>query len=182
VCQSHEVKGYPTLAYFRNGKKMEVYRGARNLKELTDFVNTMTDDKVAAAAGGDTDKVPAEEAKAGAVAKLGVDNFDDTIKSGVTFVKFFAPWCGHCKRLAPTWEQLAEQYENESDVTIGHVDCTSDDNKNKKICNDQGVNGFPTLIAFKDGAKAEEYNGKRELADLKAFVKKVSGKAAKDEL
>ena len=41
---------YPTLAYFRNGKKAEDYRGARTLKELTDFVKSMTEDKADKAA------------------------------------------------------------------------------------------------------------------------------------
>ena len=57
---------------------------------------------------------------------------------GVTFVKFFAPWCGHCKRLAPTWVQLADKYASTEGVTIAKVDCTSNDNKNKELCNAQG--------------------------------------------
>ena len=70
---------------------------------------------------------------------LDIDSFEGEIGSGVTFVKFFAPWCGHCKRLAPTWDELAGKFSSADDVTVAKVDCTSDDNKNKELCSEQGV-------------------------------------------
>jgi len=183
ICQQHEVRGYPTLAYFRNGQKIESYKGARTLDALTDFINTNKASKAGAAAAEDG-KVPEPAAiKESPVAVLGKENFEAKTKTGVAFVKFFAPWCGHCKRLAPTWEKLAEEYSENDGVTIGHVDCTAGDNANRGICDSNGVNGFPTLNIYKDGAKVEEYNGKRDLADLKAFVEKhLAGKVEKDEL
>jgi thioredoxin domain-containing protein 5 len=180
VCQEHEVRGYPTLAYFRNGQKLETYKGARSLAELTNFVTAQK----ANAGKDDTEdgKVPEPQAVS-PVAKLDNDNFEEETKSGVAFVKFFAPWCGHCKRLAPTWEELAKKYKDNKGVVIGHVDCTAADNINRPLCDAQGVKGFPTLHIYKDGAKAEEYSGKRGLGELIEFVEKhLAVEVAKDEL
>jgi len=179
VCQDLDVRGYPTLAYFRNGKKVEVYRGARTISELKDFVASMKE----GGADKQGDKEPTEGGDQVATLKLDVSNFKDTLKEGLTFVKFFAPWCGHCKRLAPTWDQLSGLFASNDQVKIARVDCTSDDNKNKEICNEQGISGFPTLILYKNGEKVAEYEGKRDIDDLKDFVSKhLEGEKPKDEL
>ncbi|CAG8501851.1 19859_t:CDS:2 [Racocetra fulgida] len=60
----------------------------------------------------------------GSVISLTSTNFDDLTKSGPWFVKFFAPWCGHCKNLAPTWEELGHKLQNK--VNVGKVDCTTE--------------------------------------------------------
>lgn len=188
ICQEHNVRGYPTLEYFRSGRKLETYKGARSLNDLKDWV----DEQKAGTGGaaGEDGKVPdVEEETPTAVLKLEKSNFDEKIKEGVVFVKFFAPWCGHCKRLAPTWEKLAELFKEKDDVAIAHVDCTADNNVNRELCDGQGVNGFPTLLIFKDGVKVDEYNGKRDLEAMEEFVKKTAAaedkaeeKTDKDEL
>jgi protein disulfide-isomerase A6 len=57
------------------------------------------------------------------------DNFEDSIQGKNAFVKFFAPWCGHCKSMKPAWDELAEIYSASSSVLIGDVDCTADESK-----------------------------------------------------
>jgi len=180
-CQEHEVRGYPTLAYFRNGRKVETYKGARTLAELKDFINTMKGEE-AAPAGSEDGKVPDSTKPEPAVVLLGKENFEEKTKTGVSFVKFYAPWCGHCKRLAPTWEELAQKYKGTAGVMVGHVDCTAADNANRALCDANGVNGFPTLNIYKDGEKVGEYSGKRDLEALAAFVEKHLGTQEKDEL
>ena len=44
--------------------------------------------------------------------------------TGAWFVKFYAPWCGHCKGLAPIWKEVAEELKTE--LTVAEVDCTVD--------------------------------------------------------
>lgn len=78
--------------------------------------------------------------------------------------------CGHCKRLAPTWEDLGKKFQSNDNVRIVKVDCTLD--VNKQLCNEQEVDGFPTLFLYKNGQKLSEYRGSRTLEDLFDFVNK----------
>lgn len=91
-----------------------------------------------------------------------------------------APWCGHCKRLLPVWQQLAEKFVGDSSVKIAKVDCTLQENRD--LCSEQEVNGFPTLFVYKNGEKISEYNGSRSLEDLFEFVKTHATEKARDEL
>eukprot|EP00397_Hematodinium_sp_SG-2012_P067793 GEMP01106741.1.p1 GENE.GEMP01106741.1~~GEMP01106741.1.p1 ORF type:complete len:234 (+),score=56.56 GEMP01106741.1:57-704(+) len=93
----------------------------------------------------------------------------DEITGHRAFVKFFAPWCGHCKRIKSTWHDLEKEYLGSPIVTIADVDCTR---AGKPICDRIGVRGFPTLKYFING-EARDYKGGRNLAELKHFVKKT---------
>ena len=93
-------------------------------------------------ANKDADKVPTEAKEESDVVVVNKKDFDDTIASGVTFVKFYAPWCGHCKRLAPTWDKLAAAFKDKSGVKIAKVDCTSEDGNNRELCDSQSVRFF----------------------------------------
>lgn len=86
------------------------------------------------------------------------------------FVKYYAPWCGHCKRLAPTWQELADLYANDTDskdkVLLAEMDHTAND------VNGLDIKGYPTLILYPaDGSDAVTYEGARTLEDLADFIK-----------
>jgi thioredoxin domain-containing protein 5 len=49
------------------------------------------------------------------------DTFTTAVQSGYHFIKFYAPWCGHCKKLAPTWDEMAENYGEGGAVTVAKV-------------------------------------------------------------
>lgn len=89
-------------------------------------------------------------------------------------IKFYAPWCGHCKTLAPIYKELAiELAHSDSNEckhclnldVIAEVDCTL----NKESCNKHGIRGYPTLKYFIDG-EAHQYSGSRSKDNLSAFL------------
>lgn len=110
-----------------------------------------------------------------AVLDLIPDNFDKVVlnsgKPGL--VEFYAPWCGHCRNLAPIYEELAQAFEFASDkVSISKVDADEHKSLGKRF----GVQGFPTLKWF-DGKSdvPEEYQGGRDLESLASFITEKTG-------
>eukprot|EP01080_Neovahlkampfia_damariscottae_P011346 gene11346-4514_t len=103
------------------------------------------------------------------VIDLSQSNFDDTIARGVTFVKFYAPWCGHCKELAPHWEELAM-------ITKGKYKIADVNSElQKELISRFKVSGYPTLLLFKDGEKITEYtSGARKAEDFVEYLKFVT--------
>lgn len=90
ICQDFDVKGYPTLLWIVNGKKIEKYTGARSLDDLKSYVEKMAG--TAAKREAETIKVTGSVIEGAAVLQLNSANFEHAITQGVTFVKFFAPW------------------------------------------------------------------------------------------
>jgi protein disulfide-isomerase-like protein len=84
--------------------------------------------------------------------------------------KFYAPWCGHCKTLAPVWDDVARRGAKENIIALS-VDASG---ANAKALNAKfNVQGFPTVFFFKDGA-VYEYSGKRDVDALLAFARAPS--------
>ncbi|KAH9848773.1 protein disulfide isomerase [Lenzites betulinus] len=109
------------------------------------------------------------------VLELVPENFDEHIGKGTpALVEFFAPWCGHCKNLAPVYEQLADAFAHVKDkVIIAKVDA---DGAGKPLGQKYGVTGFPTLKWFNgDGSEPEKYEGGRDLEALANFITTKSG-------
>lgn len=116
---------------------------------------------------------------ASAVKDLIPSNFDSVVlKSGKpALVEFFAPWCGHCKNLAPVYEELAQSFASaESKLTIAKVDADANKDLGKRF----GVQGFPTLKWF-DGKsdKPVDYSSGRDLESLQNFITEKTGIKAK---
>ena len=102
-------------------------------------------------------------------------NFDSIVlKSGKpALVEFFAPWCGHCKNLAPVYEELGQAFAFASDkVSVGKVDADEHRELGKRF----GIQGFPTLKWF-DGKsdQPEDYKGGRDLESLAGWITDKTG-------
>ncbi|CAE8632010.1 unnamed protein product [Polarella glacialis] len=102
------------------------------------------------------------------IVKLTKFNFDSNVKQGSWFVKFYAPWCTHCQRMAPIWEKLADlSVSREWPVKISEVDCTV----SKDVCDKAQIKAFPTLALVSDGMLKGKYHGDASVASFEAWLK-----------
>ena len=138
-----------------------------NLKDITKFVEAFTAGKIEPSVKSE----PIPETQEGPVTVVVGKNYEDIVlddKKDV-LIEFYAPWCGHCKALAPKYETLASLYadsEFKDKVVIAKVDATAND-----VPDD--IQGFPTIKLYPAGAKSEpvSYSGSRTVEDLVKFVK-----------
>lgn len=107
-----------------------------------------------------------------------LDLTDSNFKDGVAgkdimLVEFFAPWCGHCKRLAPEYETAATALlKNDPPVSLAKVDCVGE---GKDTCSKYGVSGYPTLKIFRGGEMSSDYDGPRDSDGIVKYMKSNAG-------
>ena len=104
------------------------------------------------------------------VTLLTSSNYDEMTANKTVFIKFYAPWCSYCKRIAKDWEKLADEWKDNDVGLVAAVDCTDHKDGGKKLCNQLGIESFPTL-KYGDPFQLEEYSGGRSYKDLSAFAK-----------
>ncbi|SAL97702.1 hypothetical protein [Absidia glauca] len=141
------------------------------LKEFNtlDDVLAFARDKTALSTGGGI-------IKDGNVHVLTQSNFKTVMDgSRPALVEFYAPWCGHCKNLAPIYSELGDAFAHSDDVIIAKVDA----DEHRDLGGAFGVQGFPTLKWFPKGVTTQEgvedYKGGRDLDSLSKFVRDHSG-------
>jgi len=157
------VQGFPTLKWFPKGSTTpEDYQGGRSADDIVTFINNKAGTKAR------VKKAPSY------VVDLDEANFDKIVldSSKDVLVEFYAPWCGHCKRLAPDYEKVAAAFANEPNVVIAKIDA----DKHKNAGGKYGVSGFPTIKFFGKSSKEspEAYESAR---DVQSFVDYINQKA-----
>jgi len=158
------VQGFPTLKFFPKGSKdPKNYEGGRTPEDIIGYINKEVGTNVRL------------KTTASSVVVLDPSNFDsialDTTKD--VLVEFYAPWCGHCKNLAPDYEKVATIFANDPDVVIAKVDADA----HKELGSRFGVQGFPTLKFFaKDKKDAPEaYEKGRDIPSFVEFINEKAG-------
>ncbi|KAL6054634.1 Protein disulfide-isomerase A6 [Balamuthia mandrillaris] len=167
LAAAFKVTGYPTIFLLRNGQ-MRQYRGGRDVNTFVEYVeskwnNVEPSPRPTFKPGR---RAQIEEPKTrdhSDVIELSEANFYEKVTQGEWFVEFFAPWCGHCKNLAPIWEDLATELKGK--VNVAKVDATT----NPTIANDFKVTGYPTIKYFRGDGTVRDYQGPRQVSEFQAF-------------
>jgi len=101
-------------------------------------------------------------------------NFDEVLaQHQYLLVEFYAPWCGHCKKLAPEYAKAAQTLRSEG-LYIGKLDAT----EQKEVAKRFDIGGYPTLKFFIRGEPIE-YEGGRTSSEIVAWIRKKTGPASK---
>jgi len=99
--------------------------------------------------------------------ELTPDNWDTETAGKTVLLKFFAPWCGHCKKLKPDWDKLMDAFAGSATQLVADVDCTTE---GKPLCDANGVKGYPSL-KWGDPSDLQDYQGGRDYDTLEKFAK-----------
>lgn len=165
LCNAQGIRGYPTLLLYKDAVKGLEYPGQRTYDDILRFIaanapapslpppaassSSSPESSEPAQESGSVDatnpsfviqsRSPSDINPHGSVVALTTGSFTSALSDGPVFVKFFAPWCGHCKKLAPIWTELASKFTNK--LSVAEVNC--DDNPS--VCKKQGVSAYPAL-------------------------------------
>ncbi|KAH4077328.1 protein disulfide-isomerase [Parastagonospora nodorum] len=161
---------WPAFAIQRTDKN-EKFPYDQDKKITEKDIGTFVEDFLAGKVEPSIKSEPIPESNDGPVSVIVAKNYQDIVidNDKDVLVEFYAPWCGHCKALAPKYEELGELYSSDEFkklVTVAKVDATANDVPDE-------IQGFPTIKLFPAGKKDSpvDYSGSRTIEDLVQFIK-----------
>ncbi|KAJ3066597.1 hypothetical protein HDU98_010108 [Podochytrium sp. JEL0797] len=178
ICTSAvpEIIFYPTLRIFKDGKFHQEFQGDDEIDLIETWVEKYLDSahgagakavqqaKAIAESGIHSKTGSGSEPNAlGTSTPMNAKNIESLLAESAWFVKFYSPYCGHCKVFAPTWIEIATELKGV--INVGEVDCTTD----TALCNKFDVTMYPT-IAHVSADKAEQFKGLRNKENVLAFA------------
>jgi len=149
-------------------QKNYLFEESFNQANLEKFFEDFSEGKLSAHVR--SEKIPTKEE--GAVKTVVGKTFEQIVNDPTkdVMIEFYAPWCGHCKSLAPKFESLAKKMSKFDSVVVAKMDATANDFDRSRF----EVKGYPTIffVPAKAGAKPVLYEGERETSDMAKFIKK----------
>jgi len=157
------IKNNPGVMIIRDedNKKFKFEGDVNNAEELAAFFTGYKDGSLAPFLKSE----PVPEDNDGPVTVIVGKNFEEVAlnENKHVLVEFYAPWCGHCKKLAPIWDELGAKFADDDRVTIAKVDATENDTQEK-------VQGFPTIFYYGPDNESTKYEGGRELDNFVDYL------------
>ncbi|PAA59998.1 hypothetical protein BOX15_Mlig024917g1 [Macrostomum lignano] len=182
TCSKQAVPHYPYMALFGHGRRLGVHEADNTIENWQQFLQLKLQELVADRAAAVSEGVLENWYSIVKPVSLTWSSFDKTARATeFLFVKFFAPWCSHCQRLAPVWERLAQdlaqEFPDRQQLVLGRVDCTEE----AGLCNQQGVRAYPSLLLYQQGHLVDSFRGLRDLAALSDFLRTAIGLRSKEQ-
>ena len=166
-----EADNWPAFAIQDTEKNKKFpYPSQGSVSDLSEKkIGKFVDDFIAGKVEPSVKSEPVPEKQDGPVTVVVAKNYQEVVidSDKDVLLEFYAPWCGHCKALAPKYDELASMFKSHSDkIVIAKVDATLNDVPDE-------IQGFPTIKLFKAGSKDApvDYSGSRTVEDLANFIR-----------
>ncbi|KAJ1792524.1 hypothetical protein LPJ59_004829, partial [Coemansia sp. RSA 2399] len=175
LCQQNGVTAWPAVIAFRDGKRYAYTEGDKSEQDSLDFIDQAVKDAADA-----QQQQGARKYRQNSVV-LDAANYTQHANSGVWLVKHYSPFCPHCNRMKPEWIKMTDELATDlaaDGILFGEVNCLD----NRKLCETNLVDGFPTINLFVDGRFVEEMMVKYTYEDMKEYAAKLPKRLSNGEL
>jgi protein disulfide-isomerase A1 len=168
-----EESALPTIRVLDPANNMKKYTFPGRIESLTvDAINQFVNDFKSGSLQPflKSQEIPADNSEP--VKTVVGKNFKEIVldNDNDVFIEFYAPWCGHCKKLAPEWDKLAAEFAHVKGLTIAKMDATANE------VDGVDIRGYPTLKFYPKGSKSSpvDYDGGRDLEAFRTYLNEKS--------